>query len=652
VDAARHERPGNRACQSGCAALLGAAADLCILSALLCCSTARAQVSVQMTADRDRITIDEVVTVHIKIEAAGVGSPDEELPSFDGFEVVRRSVSRPMQFSFSFGTRGAQRVVRSSTEYTLVLRPLAEGRFQIPPVVARADGKTYQSRPLTITVEGGGAASTPQPGPLPAAPQPEPAQTGEDDPRAIPIEGGRFDQQAFLRTVADKAEAYPGEQVTVTIYLYLRGRLRSVPSVETEPSTDGFWVRDLLPPNRKLQARRQVVGGMAFGVYTLRRFAAFALREGDLSIGPMTVKIEQGAMLFDPFDIFNQRSLPDLRRTGVPLSIRIEPLPDEGRPPGEIAVGRFQLEAKLDRDRVKTGDAVTLTATVRGQGNLSTVRLQAPEMDGLQVLQPEIRDLIESPGDRVSGTRVFEWLLVPLRPGRYAVGPLQLPTFDPATGSYASARSAPLELNAVGKSVQTAEEAAVSEEQEASEEPEKPAFRFGPVRTSSSLRRETGRVLTSSWYPWLAALGPLGWLLVLSISAVRRRLEQSSQKAAPRRALGQAERRLRAAVSRAERTESAEFYAELSSALKAVLEARLGEPVGGFTHPELREHLRRRGMSAGLAGRVVEELGHCEMTRFSPAGASVEERKRCGERSRQLFRELARFSPVEQEQKR
>jgi hypothetical protein len=211
------------------------------------------------------------------------------------------------------------------------------------------------------------------------------------------------------------------------------------------------------------------------------------------------------------------------------------------------------------------------------------------------------------------------------------------------------ARSAPLELNAVGKPVQSAEEATGSEEQEADEPPEKPAYRFGPVRTSSALRREAGRVLTSSWYPWLAALGPFGWLLVLAVSMARRGLEQSSQKAAPRRALGQAEKRLRAAIARAESAEPAEFYGEVAAAIKAALEARLGEPVGGFTHAELRAHLRRRGMSAELADGAVDELGQCEIARFSPAGASAEERKKCGERSRRLFRELAGFTPQDKE---
>ncbi len=647
VQRARSRATGNqrRASERRCVATL-----LCAL-ALLACATARAQqVSVQMRADRDRMTVDQVVTVQIKIETAGVSSPDEELPSFDGFEIVRRSVSRPMQFSFSFGTgRGSQRMVRSSTEYTFVLRPLTLGRIQIPPVVARAGGKTYQSRPLVITVEhGAGPPPVPAPGPPSPPLQPGAAPADESEPPAIPIEGGRFDEQAFLRTVADKAEAYLGEQVTVTVDLYLSGRLRSVPSVQSEPGTGGFWVRDLLPSNRQLTGRRRVVGGTVFSVYTLRRFAAFPLREGELVIEPMSVTIERGTV-FDPFDLFRRRSARQLQRTGVPLTIRVKPLPESGKPSGEVAVGRYQLEAKLDRDQVATGDAVTLTATVRGQGNISTVRLAAPEAAGLQVLQPEIRDLVESPNDRVGGTRVFEWLLVPQQPGNYNIGPLQLPTFGPATGSYSSARSEPLVLTAVGASKQVVEEKADSEEAMPDEPPEKPSYRFGPVRTSSALGRRNGRLVTESWYPWVAALGPLGWLLVLSFSMARRRLQQNAERSAPRRAFGQAERRLREAISRGNEMEAAAFHGELSAAIKTALESRLGEPVGGFTHPELRAHLQARGMSAELAGRAVEELKGCEVARFSPAGASAEQRQQCGKRARELFREIGKFTPREKE---
>ena len=81
----------------------------------------------------------------------------------------------------------------------------------------------------------------------------------------------QFDEACFVRTVVDKTDAFVGEQVTGTIYLYLRGSLRGAPHVRQEPNTDGFWIHNLLAPDQQLNATRQRVSGRAFNVYTLRR---------------------------------------------------------------------------------------------------------------------------------------------------------------------------------------------------------------------------------------------------------------------------------------------------------------------------------------------------------------------------------------------
>ncbi len=624
-------------------AWLRAAYPLLLGVAVLCPlgwgSAALAQVRATMTADRTQIGLHENVVLRIEVEAEGMHSPDIGLPSLDAFEVVSQQMSRPLQFSFSFGGR-AQRMVRSTTVYTFVLRPYGTGRFVIKPVRVKLGDKAYQSKPLTIvvTTDSGGAAPRSQP-----APEPNASEPSSDDGQASSgfVDGARFDREAFLRTVVDKAEVVVGEQVTVTIYLYLRGRLSAVPAVEAEPSTDGFWIYDLLSPTRKLEATRQLVGGRMYRVYVLKRFAAFPLRSGELVLGPMKVRVERGSL----FDIFTSGGSPTLQRTGQSVTIVARDLPERGKPPGEVAVGRFQLSAKLDREQAPTGDAVTLTATVRGAGNLKTVRLPTPNVEGLQVLQPEIRDMVEAPDDLVGGTRVFEWLLVPRRPGRFEIGPLALSAFDPSKGSYVPVASQPLTLVAVGKALDREATGEVALSQGQPEKGEQRAYQFGPVRTSSALKRGRTRVLAAPWYPWVVALGPAAWLMLVTGSFVRRQLASSSAKSAPRRAAREASRRLSKASGWAQRGDASRFYAEVAAAMKALLEAKLAEPVGGFTHPELRAHLVGRGMRQELAAAVTEELDNCDMARFSSAGGDPDEMKRCAERARKLFRQLAGFVP-------
>src|SRR5262249_55085016 len=150
------------------------------------------------------------------------------------------------------------------------------GHIRLTPARAIVAGHTYASNDLTLDVAAGGG--TAPNGFSPATPDPTP-------PAGTSLDGATFDPEGFLPTVVDKPPPYAGEQVTVTIYLYVRGSIRGAPVAQREPSSDGFWVHDLLPPMRTLDATNQTVSGIPFQVYVLRRFAAFPLQPGQLTIG-------------------------------------------------------------------------------------------------------------------------------------------------------------------------------------------------------------------------------------------------------------------------------------------------------------------------------------------------------------------------------
>ena len=176
-------------------------------------------------------------------------------------------------------------------------------------------------------------------------------------------------------------------------------------------------------------------------MYALRRFAAFPLRSGDVTIGPMSVEISTASVM----DIFApDRVRPNIKRSGTPLVLHVKPLPEQNKPAGEIAVGRFKLNAKLDRNQALAGDALTLTAVVQGEGNIRTVQVAPPKLPNVDVLQPEVKDLVEAPNDLLTGTREYRWLIVPHDPGHLTIPPLTLASFDPRSQKYEQVQSSPL----------------------------------------------------------------------------------------------------------------------------------------------------------------------------------------------------------------
>lgn len=588
----------------------------------------QASVDIRMNADRTSVGVGEQFTLQIRADVSGAQPSDITLPDLSAFRVSSRRVSRPMQFTFGSGSQ--TQVVRSTIVYDLTLSALNEGRVEIGPASIQAGGRTYRTDPVAIVVGTGTGAND---GAI--------AQTGTAQPPDGPLEGANYDETAFLRTTVTPPDPYMGQQVTVTVYLYVRGSIRSSPVIHREPNADGFWVHDLLPASRTLEPQRQMIGGLQFNVYVLRRFAAFPLRDGPLEIGAMSVAFETGSV----FDIFSTRRSGTIRREGVVIPVRTRPLPAEGRPAGDVYVGNYEVETSLDRASARAGDAVTLTARVEGVGNLRDIRLSLPETDGLRILEPEVTDDVVSPNDVVSGSRTFAWLVVPERPGEIRLPALSLQTFDPSTGAYRAVSPEALTLTAAGTAIETDDG---TEEEEALDR-EARGPELGPVRTRSELTRDAPSESLPTWLLVLFAVPPLAWIIAMVFGFTRRRMDARGARDAPKRAVRSAKKRLVTARGHVEEGDARAFYGEVQRVIKDVLEARLGEAVGGFTHHELEKHLRSRGMDEDLSRRVVDELEGSEFAQYSAAGASTDEMDGCSARVGALLERMDKFSPATEE---
>jgi hypothetical protein len=429
-----------------------------------------------------------------------------------------------------------------------------------------------------------------------------------------------------------------GEQVTVSIYLYARRSVTHTPTVE--PSTDGFWTYDLLPPDRRLSGEREVVNGAIYERVLLRQFAAFPLRPGPLTIGSMTVRLDRRSL----FDVFGggggQQSLV---RQSAPVVVNAQPLPEAGKPPGDVAVGRFQLTSALDREEVPTGSAVKLSVTVKGEGDIRSLRVALPPVDGLDVLQPEVRDLIGAPGGRVGGTRIFEWLVVPQRPGVITLPSPALNVFDTRTRSYRKLQGPALTLRAVGRAVAAAPAPADAAAPKPSAES---THEWGPIRTQSALARRHARLVTQPLYLLALALPPFAWLATLLLGGVRRRLARKADSPSGR-ALREARERMARADASAQRGQAAEFHAQAAAAVLGALAARAGSEVHALTHPALKRHLVDGGADAQLADDVVAYLDRCDLARFgSTEGASLQAN---AAELKTLFERVAALPPMAQE---
>lgn len=581
-------------------------------AASLGAATADAQaVTVRMSTDRTDAVVGEALTLQIQLEIGGVDVDHVTLPSFEGFNLVgRTSASSTVNF-------------KTSMVYTFVLVPQRPGKFRIGGAQVSTRGRVIESNAVTVTVTGEG-----EPGPTDDSATPDGSAGKSTD---------NFNSTAFIRTIVSNPEPYVGEQVTVSVVLYSREQLQQTPETTTELSTPGFWVQDLFGPNRSIETRASMVNGRQFYTYELKRMAAFPLAPGERTMGAMELRMVVGRpSLFDS----NQRVVT---AKGAPVTFQIKAIPTDGTQPKNVVVGHYAIETSLDRSKTRTGDALTVTAKVQGEGNIGDVVLELPAQKGLRVFEPQTTQQIAVTGSTLTGSRTWSWLVVPDEPGTYTLPPLTLTEFVPATKTFETVASAPLTFEAEGKAIRHAATLASGGDSADSKRDE--PLTWGVIRSTSELRRHSVAVMHRPWYPWVVATPPALWFMALMFALGRRRFWGASRS--PQIALAQrAAEHLALARTFARSGNAQAFYAEVTAALRTGLDARLGEATGGLTHGELRAHLSARGVPEDLTKRIVDELEGFDFARFAASASDLQELSHCSDRVDALLTRIARVEPL------
>ena len=237
---------------------------------------------------------------------------------------------------------GSQRMERMEGNRTVVhwVKLYAftpERNVTVPPLTVEVDGKRERTRPLTI-----GVVSAPK----------------------------RQDGSFVLELNVSAAKAYVGQPIDVALRFRERKKI-PVMNVDFLPMrNDDFWIKRL--HGRKEYARN---GYLVHEVHYLY----FPQRPGDLTIGPAEVKVAVTKKVRDAFGFIVRR--PEwIRVKSEPVKLHVKPLPE-----GVQLVGRFTMEADASPRKVRSGEPVTLTVTVKGTGNIEDFSLSPLKIDGVTV---------------------------------------------------------------------------------------------------------------------------------------------------------------------------------------------------------------------------------------------------------------------------
>ncbi len=550
--------------------------------------------------------IDDTYTATVHIEMSGVTGPDRYWhPDFGDFEVQNNQVQQGTSTVLD-PTRGQQ--IRTAIVRRYELRPTRGGRIRVRPAKIRIAGKEYETGSVLVQVgPSSGLAAGNDPGSGQGSSAADPTAAGSIGVPGFAQPDDRLSSEdMFLHVVADKREAYVGEQITVTWLIYTRSEiLKFEPK---PPSLNGLWPEILYEPDAYFTYHETTVGGAPYVVAIVSKRALFPTQSGRLEVKPFRAKVASLSSSPNRSSNLSSRS----------VNIRVKPLPGNP-PPGfdPTYVGRFEVESSVDRNQIEASESLTLMVKVKGEGAIR--RTEAPKLafPGFSFRAPrDTQDSVDVASGLVRGERVYRYWTTPEQGGSLTIPPIQLPYFDPRSGSYKVASSRPIPIlvrgdpGKLGRPVEgDGRENVIPRDIQLLHEGDAISSRAMP------------RLYRSSWFWVLAALPPLAFALVLGFDRVRQQLKKETPRSRLRRARGRARKRFRVAEIHLRGNRPAKFFGELQRVLYDHIEERVGQPVQAKTRDELRSFLGDNGFDDTTVRQIDHSLEAFDFARFAPTAA-------------------------------
>jgi hypothetical protein len=382
--------------------------------------SARAEGTVRSEVDARKIGVQDEVQLTVTVE--GPALPDQVPPPVLINLRVVGGPSVSTQMSFING-RSSQ-----SRSWTWVLEPIAVGHAEVGVVHVTLGGAPASAPAIPMDVVAGSVApARPQRSLDPFGSNPFEDLFGRTRPRELRL---------LVEAKPSRTSLFVGEPLLLTYYLYTQTSISGLQFAEV-PQFAGFWAEDLELP-RQPGGEPATVDGVAYRRFPVFSKLLFPTRSGRITLPAATMRIGVAPQTF-----FDQGG--EVTRSTKPVTVEVKPIPET--PGFNGAVGHFTASAAIDRPSVALGEAATLRFKVEGRGNLKWVdRGPSLSVNGAKVYPPQVKSDLHTAPSGISGSRTWEYVVVPQTVGTLEIPALEFSYFDPASAHMVEAKTAPIPL--------------------------------------------------------------------------------------------------------------------------------------------------------------------------------------------------------------
>ena len=561
------------------------------------------------SASKTKVAVGETFQLTYSLNANG---SNFKMPALNEFDVY----SGPNQSTSMSFVNGA---MSQSISLSYILSAKKEGKITIQPGSVSVNGAAVQSNSLVIEVVKGSPTTQNQQNPNnPNQQQQNPTAPSSED----------VGNNLFVKTTVNKTKVYQGEQITITHKVYTRYQLRGFQDIKF-PDYTGFWSQDVPSNNQQIQLTNENVDGVVYSVAELKRTYLFPQRSGKLTIEPMKVEVvvrkQSNRQPRDIFDQFFGGGYVDANYSvkSKPITIDVIPLPEANKPAGFAgAVGDFSFKAEVNKDKVKANDAINLTVTITGKGNIKLVdplKVNFPE--DFETYDAKTKENISATVNGVSGSKTFDYLAIPRHEGDYKISDINFSYFDPEKKQYITLPSPEFKIH-VDKGKDGEGGASVFNPRN-KEDVKVLGNDIRYIKTNNIILRPKENYFFGSTLFYLGLISP--FILFLAFIIIRRkRIEQNKDVVAvkSRKATKMAKKQLLLAEKHLKSNNKESFYVEIFKALYGYVGNKLNIPTANLNKETITDSLRIKGVTEATIQQLMSTLDNCEFAHYAPTTVS------------------------------
>lgn len=492
--------------------------------------------------------------------------------------------------------------------YTYILQARSVGTFSIPSASAVIGGKTYHTNPVSVEVVKGDANNSGN-------------SSGATSQKSS---GTISSDDIFMKMSVSKGKVVKGESLLATLKLYTKVPIGGFENVKF-PTFNGFWSQEVDTPSN-IEFTRETVNGKIYNAAVLRRYMLIPQQTGNLVIDPseMTCLVQVRASsggsrsMFD--DFFDSYQTIKRKITAPSIHVNVSPLPSGAPASFAGGVGEFQLSARLTKDTINANEAVSLEVSVSGSGNLNLV--EAPKITfpaDFEVYDTKINDNTSKSGRGTSGTKVFEYPLIPRGAGVFELGPVVFSYFDIGAKKYKTLTSEKLTLR-VGQAVEGAENSSASLPMGVNKQSVKSIgsdVRY--IRSGlSGLVRGNSFFFGSVTFFALIVLIAASYILMDKFLSKRIERNRDIAGVKNRRANKVARARLKNAESLMKQNLYSAFFEELHRAILGYCSDKLNLSLADLSREKIASSLEEKSVSKEHSEELLALIEVCEYARYAP----------------------------------